>query len=106
MATKTKKAESIISINLETIAKRAAATAVRAAVTRTSNYQIKEYINKHCRTQATTFAKQWLTDNRDSINAEIKKAVEKKLKDEQQNAIDKAVKSVKLTTNAGAYRHY
>ena len=104
MATKTKKIDNIVSVNLETIAKRAAATAVRTAVNSYSQRHIKDYLGKHCKVQATAFAKQWLADNQDKINAQIKKAVDQKLKDEQQTAIDKAVKSVKITANTTASR--
>ncbi len=106
MATQTKKVDNVVSVNLETIAKRAAATAVRAAVNSYSQRHIKDYLGKHCKIQATAFAKQWLADNQDKINAQIKKAVDKKLKDEQQAAVDKAVKSVKITTNSNSSRRW
>jgi len=92
-----------VSIDLQTIANTVARSAVRAAVNTSYKRILIDVINKHCKAKAKAFAKQFLIDNKSKIDADIKKLVIKKLKDEQKKAIIKASNSVKITVNT-SYR--
>lgn len=97
---KTKKTDTVVSVDIQSIASTVAKAAVRAAVSTSYRHHLEDTVRKYCRTQAKVFAKQYLADNKNKINAEIKKLVVKKLQEEQKKAVIKAANSVKITVNS------
>ena len=102
---KNKKTDTVVSVDIQSIASTVAKVAVRAAVSTSYKRHLEDTVRKHCHAQAKVFAKQYLLDNKDKINAEIKKLVIKKLQEEQKIAITKAVKAVKITVDP-VYRRW